>query len=1018
MRRFGLSVIILLSAMSLLAQMSYIYSSPEALYNEGVSLYQQGQYTASYRTLQSYLSERGDRLHEEEAAFFQIANGFEMRKKNTDKQLQAYLLRYPYTPYASEIHFMQGILLSESGKYKRALKELKLARENELFRPHQADYLFHLGYDYLQTNEPQHALRYFSQLKATQSKYTLSARYYYAFCQYTVENYGKALPEFLAIEHTAQYRNIVPYYVIQIYYAQKQYDEVYERAEYLLSNNPENENNGELHRILGEIYYQEGRYDKAIEHLSEYEKLFSRQNRELVRNDMYLLGMSYYQTKDWANAVKYLNKVKKENDLLTENTCYHLGNAYVHLAQNEQAKISYSAAIRYRFDPQIREEAMFNYALTTYESSSAFGESITAFTDFLTEYPESAHRKEAYELMSNVFMSSKNYISALETLEKIEQTTDKLETTKQYLRYQIGADAFFQGNMPQAQEYLSLVIQNEKKASVYKTESLYLRAECYYHLQQYAKAQADLEAFLAQGDAKTSQNYNLVNYSMGYILFAQKQYERAIPYFVSYTKAADKAEATYADALSRIGDCYFNQRQFKQAENYYAQSAGQNGERADYAMFQQGYASGLQKRYGNKVETLEQLLKTFPKSDYADDALYEIARAQLQQDNNKEAIDAYDRLLRKYPRSNLVRKAALEKGMIYYNIQDYSQAIAAYKAVIKKYPNSEEAYSALEGLESAYIETNNINEYLAYIKTLGGVNIATNSREDSITYIAAERQYILGKYKEAAEGLQTYIAQYCKGGRYCTMAQYYLADSYSQLGENQKALTAYQALCETEGNPYMEEACTRAAEIAYDLQDYATALTYFERLQQLAGTQTATNAARLGVLRCSYFLGNHQKTVEIATQIIDDATSPATVCQEAQYNRAKAYIAQEQYMHSLADLQALSREARTATGAEAKYLLCEAYFRMGEMQHSEEEIMSFARMNTRHQFWLAKAFVLLSDIYAERGDDFQAKQYLLSLQSNYKAQDEIQSLITERLQAIEERENRTDKTTEEDEEND
>ena len=42
--------------------------------------------------------------------------------------------------------------------------------------------------------------------------------------------------------------------------------------------------------------------------------------------------------------------------------------------------------------------------------------------------------------------------------------------------------------------------------------------------------------------------------------------------------------------------------------------------------------------------------------------------------------------------------------------------------------------------------------------------------EDSLTYVTAELQYMLGNYKEAAAGLATYITRYCNGGRYCTNA--------------------------------------------------------------------------------------------------------------------------------------------------------------------------------------------------------------------------------------------------------
>jgi hypothetical protein len=53
------------------------------------------------------------------------------------------------------------------------------------------------------------------------------------------------------------------------------------------------------------------------------------------------------------------------------------------------------------------------------------------------------------------------------------------------------------------------------------------------------------------------------------------------------------------------------------------------------------------------------------------------------------------------------------------------------------------------------------------------------------------------------------------------------------------------------------------------------------------------------------------------------------------------------------------------------------------------------------------SFVLLSDVYIRQGNDFQAKQYLLSLQKNYTVADEIQGLITDRLNAISQREKQT-----------
>jgi TolA-binding protein len=373
--------------------------------------------------------------------------------------------------------------------------------------------------------------------------------------------------------------------------------------------------------------------------------------------------------------------------------------------------------------------------------------------------------------------------------------------------------------------------------------------------------------------------------------------------------------------------------------------------------------------------------------------------------NDNSAINAFQRLLDRMPNSTLAPKAALEIGMVYLNASRYEPSIAAFKKVITTYPGTQEAQTALESLETVYIEINDVASYIAYTKSIGVSSANTSAaREDSITFVAAERQYMNSNYVQAISGMQSYRKKFCPGGRYCTTAQYYIADSYYQSGNKQNALQAYDALLKITGNPYIEEAALRSAEITYDNKDYAAALRYFSQLQSVAQSTENRNAGRLGVLRCSYFLNDHQTTINIANEILADFRSTEQLKNEARYNRAKAYLATNQASLAVTDLKTLATDTRTANGAEAKYLLANIYFEQGKLTESENEIMDFAKKNTPYQFWLARSFVLLSDIYIRQGNDFQAKQYLLSLQKNYTVQDEIQDMINVRLKNIASRE--------------
>lgn len=938
-----------------------------------------------------------------EDAFLEVKQSFIHRDKNAQNELKQYIRDYPYTTYMSETQMMIGVLQVEKEKYKYALRTFQKVEWKQLERGQQPMFFFYRGYAFLKQGKFAEAASCFKTLRDSQSPYTLQGKYYYAYSWYVQGEYDKALPDFLELEHTAQYKSVVPYYIIQIYYARRQFDEVYSRAEHLLTSAPDNDNNGEIHRILGEIHYSEGRYSEAIDHLKQYEQSFTKQQRDIVRADIYLLGMADYLTGDYNEAITYLKRVKEEKDTLTESTFLHLGHSYVKTDNIEKAKLNYQAAMRMGLNDRTREEAMYNYALCTYQTGTALGESIHAFNDFLQAYPNTAHAEQVYRLMATMYMSSKNYAAALEAIERIKNPNSDLIQTKQYLRYQMGADAFVQGKMQETVKWMSEVINNEPGTSAYKTDAYYYRAEARYRLKDYEGSYGDTQLYLHQPDAASSANRSAANYLLGYTLFNLGQYPEAEDVLRTFCSTTDQPNL-YSDAMNRIGDCCFNARAFADAEKAYKEVIDQGKTGVDYALFQYGYVMGLTRRYEAKAEMMEQLVNRFPKSDYADDALYERARACLQDERNEDAIAAYSQLTSHYPNSPFARKAALEKAMIYRNLRQYDEALAAYRLTIETYPGSEEAYAALDGMEQIYVETNQINEYIRYTKQLGKINMAVSSQEDSLVYTAAELQYMLGNYAQAAAGLQTYMTHYCPGGRYCTMAAYYAADSHYRLNNREEALALYLPLSESETNPYIEECCTRAAELAYDKKDYSVARTCFQRLRLLATNNQTALTASLGELRCAYFLGDNEAVVEVATNLLGEEHTTEAVRQEALYNRAKVYFASGKYGLAVVDLTPLAKDVRIVTGAEAKYLLAESYYHLNALDDAEQEIMSFAGMKTQHQYWLAKSLILLSDINMQRGETFQAKQYLLSLQTNYKGNDDIRQIVSEHLRQIEDAE--------------
>ncbi len=842
----------------------------------------------------------------------------------------------------------------------------------------------------------------FGQLIGQNTRYESAANYYYAYCEYTQKNYDSALEGFKKVQDNPEYADFVPYYIVQIYYYQKQYDELVPVAENLVKKNPKNENNPEIYRILAECYYQKKDYKKTIDNLVQYQS----SGKKVVRNDMYMLGISYYNTKDYANAAANLSKVTTEKDAISQNAYLYLGMCYLNLNQKSNARLCFQQASSSNFDKDVKEEAAYNYALITYELSfSPFNESVLAFEAFLNEYPESKYTDKVHDYLVNVYLTTNNYESAYQSMLKIKKPGPRIQEAKQRVLFNMGVDAFIAGKYEDAIDLFTKSLELSIYNSTTAAQARYWRGDCYYRNNQYDLARKEYNEFLLSPGARLTKEFNLANYNIGYTYFNEKDYRNAQSSFRRYiTLENNKKSKPYIDAQNRMGDCYFAERDLNNALKYYTDAADSKVPGTDYSVFQKAFVMGLLKDYNGKISTLKELIKDFPSSEYRDDAMYEIGQSYVMLEEYNKAINAYDELIKEFPVASVSRKALLQKGMLFYNMNQTDNAIFTYKKVIQSYPKSEEATTALESLEKIYVQNNQVDVYASYLKTLNNKSISISTeKEDSLTFVAAERQYILDNFNDAAKNLDNYLKKYPQG-KFMLKAHYYLADSYYRTDNKVKALGEYKTLASLTGNPYMEESVAKAAEISYDQKAYGEALEYFKTLKNASENKENISIARLGILRCNAFLNNASGTIAAAGEMLQDPRIEVEQAREARYRRSKAYLALHEEDKALPDLQELSHEPRHIYGAEANYLLANYYYVNNQDGTAEKIIFSFIEKNTPHQYWLARCFVLLSDIYMRKGDYFQAKQYLLSLQESYKQNDSIQDMIAERLNKIEHKE--------------
>ena len=100
------------------------------------------------------------------------------------------------------------------------------------------------------------------------------------------------------------------------------------------------------------------------------------------------------------------------------------------------------------------------------------------------------------------------------------------------------------------------------------------------------------------------------------------------------------------------------------------------------------------------------------------------------------------------------------------------------------------------------------------------------------------------------------------------------------------------------------------------------------------------------------------------------------------------------------DLKILAKDTRNIYGAEANIKWRRFILDAGQTGQAEKEVLDYIEVSTPHTYWLARSFVLLSDVYMKLGRNLDAKQYLLSLKQNYQADDDIAGMIESRLNKL------------------
>ena len=318
--------------------------------------------------------------------------------------------------------------------------------------------------------------------------------------------------------------------------------------------------------------------------------------------------------------------------------------------------------------------------------------------------------------------------------------------------------------------------------------------------------------------------------------------------------------------------------------------------------------------------------------------------------------------------------------MIYYNNDQNEQALTNLKTLVTNYPNTDESREALSIIRSIFMERNDLNSYFTFVENSGSGQIQV-TQQDSLAFANAENFFLDGRYQEAEKALKYYFDQFQRGA-FSLKAHQYAVECAEKVGTEDEVVNHLTYILNQPNNDYTDQALLKLARIEYDRGNYEQAGTHYARLAAVTEEPLRKLEALEGSMKSYYFRDDYDKAIEMGENLIQ--SKDLTVEQTNQINHivGKSYFMKGNYTTALQWLDKSSRADKSVFGAESAYYSAVCSFKQGKLDETENKVFDISDKFSTHEYWVAKSFILLSDVYVEKNNTFQAKETLRSVIDN------------------------------------
>lgn len=937
---------------------------------------------------------------QEEAEFYIALSKFERAEQGDLDALIDFIEEHPSSPLSQVAQLRVGDYHFYRGDWSNALLSYSLMRDGSLDADRQEDLVYRRAYSNLRLGEWDRAEQQYRSL-AHSSRYGKATIFYDAYIEYARGNYETAMARFVEIAQSSTKQGDLAYqagyYIMQIRFHNKEYNRVISGGKQLLDEDDNDYFTAELNRIVGESYYHTGNNEQARKFVTAY---LNDPQGDPYRTAGYVMGVLDFKAADYAKAIEHMQLATGEDDALAQSAHLYIGQCKLRQGDINGAARAFELAAGMNHDASVRETAFYNYALNQSQGArTPFDKSIDMFEQFLNDYPRSKYKEDVEGHLVDAYMSTTDYARALTSINHIKVPGDKVKKAKQCVLYNLGVQSLSNNKTADAINYLQEAVDlGDKDKTMYNECRLWL-AEAQYRAGNYKEASKHQQAYVKQV-GKGAANYGIAQYNLGYSLYHQRKYAEALKAFGNAAASQQLDEHMLGDTYIRMGDTHYYTQDYTQAIESYAKAmdADKSAPR-DYSLYQIGIMMALNKQFEQAVGQMDLMLNECPNSDYASMAMLEKGNAQAAMNATAEAVATYKQVVATYPKAAEARKALVQMAIVEKNLNNVDAAIDAYKQVIKSYSTSNEAQAAAEDLKVIYADRDELSQFEDFLNGIKDAPRLDVNEVDRLTFEAAEKAVI--DDNPSITRMQDYIARN-PNGAYVAKGKYYIARYNYFRGKYKEALAGLDEALNAGGDAsFAEDALSMRSDILMRQGKPAEALAAYNDLAERASNDDNRLMAQLGAMRASKAMGNWDDVKDAAASLLSKGGLNAAEEREVTMNRAIANANMGNTIEAQTDFALLARDTQSEQGAQASFELANMQFKAGNYKDAENTINQFIDAGTPHSYWLAKSFILLSDIYAKQGKVADARDYLQSLKSNYPGNEkDIIDAIDSRLKAL------------------